>query len=63
MYVLLHAELKNFVAYCVFVAKLGFIYIVLHDFNLTYYFSIILGSLAPYIIPKIMLVYRPHPYL
>ena len=36
------SELKNFVTDCVFLTKLG--YKVLHDFNLTYYSSIILGS-------------------
>ena len=46
------SELKNFVAYCVFLAKLGFI-IVLHDFNLTYYSSIILGSFSILLFPKL----------
>ena len=44
-------ELKNFVAYCVFLTKLGFI--VLHDFNLTYYSSIILGSFSILLFSKL----------
>ena len=39
-------ELKNFVVYCVLGKTC--LYIVLHDFNLTYYSSIIFGSLACY---------------
>ena len=39
------SELKNFVAYCVF--------IVLHDFNLTYYSSIILGYFSILLFPKL----------
>ena len=45
------SELKNFVAHCVFLAKL--LYIVLHDFNLTYYSIIILGSFSILLFPKL----------
>ena len=45
------SELKDFVAYCIFLAKLG--YIVLHDFNLTYYSSITLGSFSILLFPKL----------
>ena len=43
------SELMNFVAYCVFLAKL----MVLHEFNLTYYSSIILGSFSIVLFPKL----------
>ena len=46
------SELKIFVAYYVFLAKFDFI-IVLYDFNLTYYFSIILGSFSILLFPKL----------
>ena len=42
----------NFVAYCVFLAKLGII-MVLHEFNLTYYSSIILGSFCILLFQKL----------
>ena len=42
------SELKNLVAYCVFL-----VYIVLHDFNLTYFSSIILGSFSILLFPKL----------
>ena len=45
------SELKSFAAYCVFVAKRD--YIVLHDFNLTYYSSIVLGSFSILLFPKL----------
>ena len=45
------SELKNFVTYCVFGKT--WLYIVLHDFNLTYYSSIILGSFSILLFPKL----------
>ena len=43
------AELKNFVVYCVFLAK----FLVLHDFNLTYYSNVILDSFSILLFPKL----------
>ena len=47
------SELKNFVTYCVFLAKRSFIIIVLHVLNLTYYSNIILGSFSILLFPKL----------
>ena len=60
MYILL--QNKEFCSILCIFGK-TWLYIVLHDFNLTYYSSIILGSSSILLaIPKIMLAYWPHPY-
>ena len=45
------SELKNFIVYCV--CGKTWLYIVLHDFNLTYYSSIIHGSFSILLFPKL----------
>ena len=61
IHVRITTELKEFCSILCIFGK-TWLYIVLHDFNLTYYSSIILGPFSILFIPKIMLAYWPHPY-